>query len=104
MTKDEALRMAIEALEESKEQIGGLPALDKLIQNCKETLEKPAQKQDIIKLAELAGFILTDDKTRIDWSSNYDDCLFKFAKLVKAIDKDYVLVCEQCAKELNILE
>jgi hypothetical protein len=40
MTKDEALRMAIEALEEAKEQIGGLPALDKLIQDCKEALEQ----------------------------------------------------------------
>ena len=93
MNKDEALKMAIEALEEAREQIGGLPQLDKLIQNCKETLEKPAQEQDILKLAELAGFILTDDKTKIDWSSDYDDCLFKFAKLVKATDK-----------ELNILE
>jgi hypothetical protein len=104
MTKDEALKMAIEALEEAKEQIGGLPALEKLIQNCKETLEKPAQEQDIIKLAELAGFILTDDKTKIDWSSDYDDCLFKFAMLVKATNKDYVLLCKQCAKELTILE
>ena len=39
MTKDEALIMAIEALEEAKEQIGGLPALDKLIQGCKEALK-----------------------------------------------------------------
>jgi len=38
MTKDEALRMAIEALEEAKEQIGGLPQLEKLIQDCKEAL------------------------------------------------------------------
>jgi len=38
MTKDEALKMAIEALEEAKEQLGGLPALDKLIQECKEAL------------------------------------------------------------------
>jgi hypothetical protein len=189
MTKDEALKMAIEALEEAREQIGGLPALDKLIQDCKEALKphpdcdeacmyqceherkhKALEQPDnnvmynqstvqytnglkdktserdynfmrdlavgseellnktteelndikellakrnlelleaqnkLLKLAELAGFILTDDKTGIDWASNYDDCLFKFAKLVKAIDKDYVLVCEKCAKELNILE
>ena len=38
MSKDEALKMAIEALEEAKEQLGGLPALDKLIQDCKEAL------------------------------------------------------------------
>jgi hypothetical protein len=44
MTKDDALKMAIEALEEAREQIGGLPPLDKLIQNCKETLEQPAQE------------------------------------------------------------
>jgi hypothetical protein len=91
MSKDDALKMAIEALEEAREQIGGLPQLEKLIQDCKEALEQP--EQDILKLAELAGFILTDDKTKIDWSSNYDDCLFKFAKLVKATDK-----------ELNILD
>ena len=33
-----ALKMAIDALEEAKEQLGGLPALDKLIQDCKEAL------------------------------------------------------------------
>ena len=43
MTKDEALRMAIEALEEAREQLGGLPQLEKLIQDCKEALEQPAQ-------------------------------------------------------------
>jgi hypothetical protein len=60
--------------------------------------------KQLLELAELAGFILTDDKTGIDWSSDYDDCLFKFAMLVKATNKDYVLLCKQCAKELNILE
>ncbi len=43
ITKDEALKMAIEALEEAKEQLGGLPALDKLIQDCKEALEHSNQ-------------------------------------------------------------
>jgi hypothetical protein len=38
MTKDQALKMAIEALEEAKEQLGGLPQLEKLIQDCKEAL------------------------------------------------------------------
>jgi hypothetical protein len=38
ITKDEALKMAIEALEEAREQIGGLPQLEKLIQDCKEAL------------------------------------------------------------------
>ena len=60
--------------------------------------------KQLLELAELAGFILTDDKTKIDWSSDYDEYLPKFAMLVKATDKDYVLVCEQCAKKLNILE
>jgi hypothetical protein len=60
--------------------------------------------KQLLELAELAGFILTDDKTGIDWSSDYDDCLFKFAILIKATDKDYVLICEKRAKELNILE
>jgi len=41
----------------------------------------------LLELAELAGFILTDDKTGIDWSSDYDDCLIKFARLIKAGDK-----------------
>jgi hypothetical protein len=65
--------------------------------------EKMMDKK-LLELAELAGFILTDDKTGIDWASDYDEYLPKFAKLVKATDEDYVLVCEQCAKELNILE
>ena len=65
--------------------------------------EKMMDKK-LLELAELAGFILTDDKTGIDWASDYDEFLPKFAMLVKATDKDYVLVCEKCAKELNILE
>jgi hypothetical protein len=40
MTKDEALKMAIEALQEAREQLGGLPQLEKLIQDCKEALEQ----------------------------------------------------------------
>jgi 20S proteasome alpha/beta subunit len=40
MTKDEALKIAIEALEEAREQLGGLPQLEKLIQDCKEALEQ----------------------------------------------------------------
>jgi hypothetical protein len=44
MNKDEALIMAIEALEEAREQLGGLPQLEKLIQACKEALEQPAQE------------------------------------------------------------
>ena len=45
MTKDEALRMAIEALEEAREQLGGLPQLEKLIQDCKEALEQTANNE-----------------------------------------------------------
>ena len=44
MTKDDALKMAIEALEEAREQLGGLPQHEKLIQDCKEALEQPAQE------------------------------------------------------------
>jgi hypothetical protein len=128
MTKDKALKMAIEALEEAREQLGGLPQLEKLIQDCKEALEQPdtnvmynqsavqytnglkdktserdynfmrdlavgsekllnktteelndikellakrnlellEAQNKLLKLAELAGFILTDDKTGID--------------------------------------
>jgi hypothetical protein len=40
----------------------------------------------LLKLAKQAGFILTDDRTGIDWSSNYDDCLIKFAMLLGAKD------------------
>ena len=42
----------------------------------------------LLELAELAGFILTDDKTGIDWSSDYDDCLIKFAMLLGAKNGD----------------
>ena len=58
----------------------------------------------ILELAETAGFILTDDKTGVDWASNYDEALVKFALLAKASDKDYVLLCEQCAKDLGAIE
>ena len=114
MTKDEALKLALKALdiydytgtaEESELVSKAINACKEAIATNKESsLVQPAQEQDIIKLAELAGFILKDDQTRVDWSSDYDDCLFKFAMLVKATNKDYVLLCKQCAKELNILE
>ena len=42
--------------------------------------------KQLLELAELAGFVLTDDRTSIDWSSNYDDCLIKFAMLLGAKD------------------
>jgi len=58
----------------------------------------------LLELAEMAGFILKDDKSGIDWASNYDDCLLKFALLAKASDKDYVLLCEHCAKDLGALK
>ena len=43
MTKDEALKMAIEALEESKVHLGSTKHLNDLIQACKEALEQPKQ-------------------------------------------------------------
>jgi hypothetical protein len=58
MTKDEALKMAIEALEEAKEQIGGLPQLEKLIQDCKEALEQPAQEPSKVDLYFAVGFVM----------------------------------------------
>jgi hypothetical protein len=57
----------------------------------------------LLELAEIAGFILTDDKTGVDWASNYDEALVKFALLAKASDKDYVLLCEQCAKDIGAI-
>ena len=38
--------------------------------------------KQLLELAELAGFILTDDKTGIDWASDYDEYLPKFADLI----------------------
>jgi hypothetical protein len=66
MTKDEALRMAIEALEEAKEQLGGLPQLDKLIQDCKEALAtnkesslvQSAQEPSKVDLYFAVGFVM----------------------------------------------
>ena len=40
----EALKMAIEAMEESKVHLGSTKHLDDLIQACKEALEQPAQE------------------------------------------------------------
>ena len=42
MTKDKALKMAIEALEESKVHLGSTKHLNDLIQACKEALERPS--------------------------------------------------------------
>jgi hypothetical protein len=36
----------------------------------------------ILEIAESAGFILTENKKSVDWSSNYDDALFKFGSLI----------------------
>jgi hypothetical protein len=36
----------------------------------------------IIEIAESAGFILTDNKKSVDWSSNYDDALVNLGKLI----------------------
>jgi hypothetical protein len=66
MTKDDALKMAIEALEEAKEQLGGLPALEKLIQDCKEALAtnkesslvQPAQEPRKVDLYFALGFVM----------------------------------------------
>jgi hypothetical protein len=36
----------------------------------------------ILEIAESAGFILTDNKKSVDWSSNYDDALVNLGKLI----------------------
>jgi hypothetical protein len=36
----------------------------------------------ILEIAENAGFILTENKKSVDWSSNYNDALFKFGSLI----------------------
>ena len=100
MTKDEALKMidaiqikysdliyneaGFEKAEEFEDDI--IAIKEALATNKESSLVQPAQEQNILKLAELAGFILTDDKTGIDWSSDYDGCLIKFAMLLKAKD------------------
>jgi hypothetical protein len=35
----------------------------------------------ILEIAESAGFILTENKKSVDWSSNYDDALVNLGKL-----------------------
>jgi hypothetical protein len=57
MTKDEALKMAIEALEEAREQLGRLPALDKLIQDCKEALATNKESSLVQPAQEPVGYI-----------------------------------------------
>jgi hypothetical protein len=66
MDKDEALKMAIEALEEAREQLGGLPQLEKLIQDCKEALAtnkesslvQSAQEPSKVDLYFAVGFVM----------------------------------------------
>jgi hypothetical protein len=36
----------------------------------------------ILEIAESAGFILTENKKSVDWSSNYDDALVNLGKLI----------------------
>jgi hypothetical protein len=36
----------------------------------------------ILEIAESAGFILTENKKSVDWSSNYDDALVNFSNLI----------------------
>jgi hypothetical protein len=39
-------------------------------------------KEQLLKIAESAGFILTENKKSVDWASNYDDALFNLGKLI----------------------
>jgi hypothetical protein len=39
-------------------------------------------KEQLLKTAEIAGFILTENKKSVDWSSNYDDALVNFSNLI----------------------
>jgi hypothetical protein len=39
-------------------------------------------KEQLLKIAESAGFIFTENKKSVDWSSNYDNALFKFGSLI----------------------
>jgi hypothetical protein len=39
-------------------------------------------KEQLLKIAESAGFILTENKKSVDWSSNYDDALVNFGSLI----------------------
>jgi hypothetical protein len=39
-------------------------------------------KEQLLKIAENAGFILTDNKKSVDWASNYDDALVNFLNLI----------------------
>jgi hypothetical protein len=36
----------------------------------------------ILDIAENAGFIITENKKSVDWSSNYDNALVKFGSLI----------------------
>jgi hypothetical protein len=86
MNKDEALKMAIEALEEAREQLVGLPALEKLIQDCKEALAtnkesslvQPAQPLDIEILNSLYDMAEERDGDAFD---------FDHIKFARAIEK-----------------
>lgn len=60
--------------------------------------------ENLLKAAEFAGFILTDDKTGIDWSSNYDDQLVAFAIYAKQLDSDFAFVCLNCGDKLKIFD
>ena len=66
MTKDEALKMAIEVMNDHKKVLGNTPALQAIINACKEALEQPdwqgltddeiAEKYKSFKFPNIAGF------------------------------------------------
>lgn len=57
----------------------------------------------ILNAAEMAGFVLKDSGNSIDWASEYDDALEKFALICNAMDKSHVLLCERCAKDIGAI-
>lgn len=59
---------------------------------------------NLLRVAELSGFILSNDKQSIDWNNNYDEQLATFAAFAKQLDSTFVFVCESCAKKLSILD
>ena len=53
------------------------------------------ERERIRELAEQAGFVLWDGA--VDWASNYDDALEKFAELVRADERE---ACAQVCEDL----
>jgi hypothetical protein len=102
MTKDEALKMAIEALEESKVHLGSTKHLNDLIQACKDALEQPPQEivRKVFDIDNFHSSVL--DKIKFtsphQWQGLTDKEIFN---LCRECDLNHILGIIDCGRAIE---